>query len=70
METIKNVYIFKPKKGRKAKPFFLSFSLGKAIPRLVASQQGQSPFYFTKQRKRLNYFIKTELLTIKLKIQT
>jgi len=48
MKTIKNVYIFKPKKGRKVKPFFLSFSLGKAIPRLVAPQQSQPPFHFTK----------------------
>jgi hypothetical protein len=48
MKTIKNVYTFKPKKGRKAKPFFLSFSHGKAIPRLVAPQQSQSSFHFTK----------------------
>jgi hypothetical protein len=48
MKTIKNVYIFKPEKGRKVEPFFLSFSLGKAIPRPVAPQQSLSPFRFTK----------------------
>jgi len=63
--AIKNVYIFQPKKGRRAKLSPLSFSTGRVIPRLVAPQQSQSPFHSTKQKYGLCNFIKFKLLTIK-----
>ena len=63
--TIKNVYIFKLKKGRRAWPFLLSFSTGRAIPQLVAPQQSQSMFHSTKQKYALRTFMEIKLLTIK-----
>jgi len=54
--AIKNVYIFQPKKGRRTKLFPLSFSTDRAIPRLVAPQQSQSPFHSTKQKIWTKYF--------------
>jgi len=66
--TIKNVYILQPKKGRRVKLFPLSFSTVRAIPRLVAPQQSQSPFHSTKQKYELSTFMETKLLTIKLRM--
>ncbi len=48
--AIKNIHIFELKKERIAKPFSQTFSTGKAIPRMVAPQQSQSPFCFTIQK--------------------
>lgn len=63
--TIKNVYIFKLKKGRRAWPFLLPFSTGRAIPQLVAPQQSQYPFHPTEQKYGLGNFMEIKLLTIK-----